>query len=227
MNETLRAEGSIVENRALVVFPTVIVGGGCIFDRHDVHVLELVEQRLGRCREAERVDVSVGIDEREELFGDKLAKFVGLIKPNLEDELLAPHRAPVKVLDDRRDVGNPLPVGTADNVADLTGSRDGPSDSGLIALGDTIIPRGELDIALAVDDDFLEVVLDALGCLLGEKEVVVAKDEVDDFLAVARLGEVLDNLLDHDEGLARLFRFANQHEPFPGFFGESNSSHID
>jgi len=148
------------------------------------------------------VDIAVRIDKREKLFGDKLAELVGLIKPNLEDELLAPHRAPVKVLDDRSDVGNPLPVSTADDIADLAGSRDGPTDGGLIALGDTIIPRGELNIALTIDDDFLEVVLDALGCLLGEKEVVIAKDEVDDFLVVARLGEVLDNLLDHDEGLA-------------------------
>ena len=215
MNETLRAEGSIVENRALVVLPAVILGSSSIFDRHDVHVLEFVEQRLGRCREAEHVDVVVCIDEREELVGDKLVAIIGLIQPNLKNELFLKHRAPIEVLNNRRDVGNPLSVGTADDVADLTGSRDGPPDGSLIALGDTIIPRRELDITFAVDDDFLEVILDTLRCLLGKQEVVCAKDEVDDFLAVARLGEILDNLPNHDEGLARLFRFANKHEPFP------------
>ena len=141
VDETFGAESSVIDNSALVVFPAVIVWRGGLFDRHDIHVLELVEKSLGSCREAKYVDVVVAFDEWNELFGDKLVELVGLIKPNLEYELLTPHRAAIKVLDDRRDVGNSLPIGTADDVADLTGSRDGPTDGGLIALGDTIIPR--------------------------------------------------------------------------------------
>ena len=77
-----------------------------------------------------------------------------------------------------------------------------------------------------MNDDFLEIVLDTLGSLLGEQQVIVAKDDVDDFLAVARFSEVLDNLLDHDKVFPDCSG-ANKHKPLPDSSVKSNSRHID
>ena len=72
---------------------------------------------------------------------------------------------------------------------------------------------GELDIRFTVVCERFKVFVQTLGCLLGKKEVVVAEDDVDHDLPIQlRIiwSEVLDDLLDHDEGLARLLRLADE-----------------
>ena len=71
-----------------------------------------------------------------------------------------------------------------------------------------------------------QIILNPLGRLLGEKEVVVAENNVDDLLAFHRLTEIVDDVLDHHERLSRLLRLADETEANPFIFIVDMSHHL-
>ena len=86
--------------------------------------------------------------------------------------------------------------------------------------------RRELKVEFPIHLVLHQVTLNPLGRLLGEKEIVIAENDVDDLLSFHRLTEISDDILDHHEGLSRLLWLADENEATPFIFIVDMSHHF-
>jgi len=194
----------------------VIFFGSGVLDGENIHVVVLIEQLLGSCRDAVNLDVRKLVDQRLEGRIDVTGELVGLIKPDLEEQFVLRELALVQVIDDRPDVVRPDAVGAAEDVRDALDRHSTDDFAGAVIVGALV--RRELKVEFSIHLVLHQVFLDPLGSLLGEKEIVVAEDDVDDLLTLHRFTEIANDVLDHHEGLPRLLGLADENEAVPFIF---------